>query len=273
MVASDDDKPDCLTYCLQGSKLNLVSWGHEYLRCLSGQIGVQYQNRIEKSESVDDILSLVDQIIPEFINHNEEAEAVDLLMEVERLSKLEVFCNKNNFERVCIYLLSCQAYAADTEEQQQTLHTAFDVYRKFSRFTEALRVAQKMNNMTLIQQVMTECKDPLVLKQMAFMLGRQRNPYTTDDNELTRIISNEKLSEHYKSLGRELNVLEPKHPDQVFKTHLEDKRFNTGAGIDSAKKNLALTYVNAFVNAGFGKDLLITNENNEDWVFKTKEDG
>lgn len=37
---------------------------------------------------------------------------------------------------------------------------------------------------------------------------------------------------------------------------------------------MALTYVNAFVNAAFGKDLLITNnENNEDWVFKTKEDG
>ena len=107
MVASDDDKPDCLTYCLQGSKLNLVSWGHEYLRCLAGQIGTQYQSRIEKSEPVDDILSLVDQIIPEFINHNEEAEAVDLLMEVERLNKLGDFCNKNNYERVCIYLLSC----------------------------------------------------------------------------------------------------------------------------------------------------------------------
>ncbi len=116
MVASDDDKPDCLTYCLQGSKLNLVSWGHEYLRCLAGQIGTQYQSRIEKSEPVDDILSLVDQIIPEFINHNEEAEAVDLLMEVERLNKLGDFCNKNNYERVCNYLLSCQAYAADTEE-------------------------------------------------------------------------------------------------------------------------------------------------------------
>ncbi len=108
---------------------------------------------------------------------------------------------------------------------------------------------------------------------MAFMLGRQRNPYTSDDNEITRIVSNEKLSEHFKSLGRELNVLEPKHPDQIFKTHLEDKRFNFGAEIDSAKKNLAITYVNAFVNAGFGKDLLITNENNEDWIFRTKEDG
>ena len=70
-------------------------------------------------------------------------------------------------------------------------------------------------------------------------------------------------------------MVEPKHPDQIFKTHLEYKRFKFGAaGIDSAKKNLAITYVNAFVNAGFGSDLLIRNtEANEDWVFKTKEDG
>lgn len=120
---------------------------------------------------------------------------------------------------------------------------------------------------------MSECKDSLVLKQMAFMIGRQRNPFKSENDEITRIVSNEKLSEHFKSLGRELNVLEPKHPDQIFKTHLEDKRLNNGAEIDSAKKNLAMTYVNAFVNAGFGKDLLITNENNEDWIFKTKEDG
>jgi 26S proteasome regulatory subunit N1 len=37
---------------------------------------------------------------------------------------------------------------------------------------------------------------------------------------------------------------------------------------------LAITYVNAFVNAGFGTDLLIRNtEANEDWVFKNKDDG
>lgn len=48
---------------------------------------------------------------------------------------------------------------------------------------------------------------------MAFMLGRQRNPYETEDDDVKRIVSNEKLSEHYKQLGRELNVVEPKHPD------------------------------------------------------------
>jgi 26S proteasome regulatory subunit N1 len=45
------------------------------------------------------------------------------------------------------------------------------------------------------------------------MLGRQRNPFETPNEELQRIISNEKLSEHFKSLARDLDVLEPKHPD------------------------------------------------------------
>ena len=35
-----------------------------------------------------------------------------------------------------------------------------------------------------------------------------------------------------------------------------------------------MTYVNAFLNTAFGKDLLILEkESTEDWIFKTKEDG
>jgi len=127
--------------------------------------------------------------------------------------------------------------------------------------------------MDLVREVMSECQDPLTLKQMAFMLGRQRTPYESEDDEITRIVSNEKLSEHFKALARDMDALAPKHPDAIYKTHLEDKRYAM-IDVDSAKKNLAMTYVNAFVNAGYGKDLLITNEElKEDWIFKTKEDG
>jgi len=43
MVASkNEDVFDALKYCLTGTKKDLVSWGHEYLRCLAGQIGSQY---------------------------------------------------------------------------------------------------------------------------------------------------------------------------------------------------------------------------------------
>lgn len=119
MVASEnEDDTEALRYCLLGTRTELVSWGHEYLRCLAGQIGTEYEAKVAKEESVDEINRLVDQIIPEFINHNEEPEAVDLLLEVERLENLKEFTSATNFERVCNYLLSCSDYAADTEEMQ-----------------------------------------------------------------------------------------------------------------------------------------------------------
>lgn len=83
MVASDHEKPDALKYALLGTRQKLVQWGHEYLRCLAGQIGREYEVCIEKEQSTADLLILTKQIIPEFINHNEEGEAVDLMMEVE----------------------------------------------------------------------------------------------------------------------------------------------------------------------------------------------
>ena len=116
MVASAEDSSDMLDYCLKGSMENLKEWGHEYLRSLAGQIGKHYNLRIEKDESTEDLMKLVDIIVPQFINHNEEPEAVDLMMETESLSKLNSFCNDRNYDRVCRYLCSCSQYAADTEE-------------------------------------------------------------------------------------------------------------------------------------------------------------
>ena len=141
VASEEEDSTEALKYCLLGTRRELVSWGHEYLRCLAGQIGQEFETKMEKNEPVDQINQLVDQIIPEFINHNEEPEAVDLLLEVERLSALTSFTNENNFERVCNYLLSCSDYSADTEEMQHTFRTAHDIYRKFKRYPDAMRVA------------------------------------------------------------------------------------------------------------------------------------
>ena len=48
--------------------------------------------------------------------------------------------------------------------------------------------------------------------------------------------------------------MEAKTPEDVYKTHLSgDKRETAAERVDSAKANLAATYVNAFVNAGYGQ--------------------
>lgn len=38
------------------------------------------------------------------MRHNAEADACDLLMEIERLDLLETFVDKDTFPRVCLYL-------------------------------------------------------------------------------------------------------------------------------------------------------------------------
>lgn len=56
-------------------------------------------------------------------------------------------------------------------------------------------------------------------------------------------------------LAKELDVLEPKKPEQVYKS-LED----TKGTVESLNSNLADTYVNAFVNLGCKKDSLMVPE-------------
>ena len=107
MVASDEGSNESLIYCLEGTKRNLIDWGHEYLRQIAGEIGQLYNKRVEAQTEFDDLMFLVDIIIPYFMKNHEEPEAVDLLMEVESLERVLNFTNDSNFERVCNYLLSC----------------------------------------------------------------------------------------------------------------------------------------------------------------------
>lgn len=64
---------------------------------------------------------------------------------------------------------------------------------------------------------------------------------------------------------------------QVYKSHLTEGRAPSGPAVDSARQNLASTFVNAFVNAGFGQDKLMTivpdgesSTENVHWIFKNK---
>jgi 26S proteasome regulatory subunit N1 len=78
--------------------------------------------------------------------------------------------------------------------------------------------------------------------------------------------------------------MEAKTPDDIYKAHLIDSRTPSSANVDSARQNLAATFVNGLVNAGFGADKLMTGTGEEassssapggsgSWLFKNKEHG
>lgn len=58
-----------------------------------------------------------------------EPEAVDLLLEVERIEALEAHADASNAARTCLYLLGCHAYLAEPEDAA-VLRTAFNIYSK-----------------------------------------------------------------------------------------------------------------------------------------------
>jgi 26S proteasome regulatory subunit N1 len=59
-------------------------------------------------------------------------------------------------------------------------------------------------------------------KQLAFLLARQQIYIEVEDAGLADCLNNTHLSEHFISLARELDVLEPKTPEDIYKSHLEN---------------------------------------------------
>lgn len=47
---------------------------------------------------------------------------------------------------------------------------------------------------------------------------------------------------------------------------------SSGSQVDSARMNLASSFVNGFVNAAFGQDKLLTDDGNK-WLYKNKDHG
>eukprot|EP00041_Stephanoeca_diplocostata_P037281 m.1401556 g.1401556 ORF g.1401556 m.1401556 type:complete len:909 (+) comp25008_c0_seq5:69-2795(+) len=266
-MTQEDESRDCLHFRLTGSDKAIDTWGHEYVRHLSGEIAIEFNERITANPPVktDDILALTERIVPYYMQHNAEADACDLTMEVDRLELLVQYVDKKASQRVCLYLLSCVPFVPEPQDSNLK-KVCLDIFLKFDNYPQAMQMALKLNNMDLIQSTFVNCTDKSIRRQLAFMLARQQIVFDLtevlpdedyDEVEvLTQIMSNMKLNESFLALARELDIMEPKTPEDVYKTHLESSG-RSAPSIDSARANLASTYVNAFVNAGFGQDKLV----------------
>eukprot|EP01094_Clydonella_sp_ATCC50884_P026432 TRINITY_DN7244_c0_g1_i1.p1 TRINITY_DN7244_c0_g1~~TRINITY_DN7244_c0_g1_i1.p1 ORF type:complete len:871 (-),score=390.59 TRINITY_DN7244_c0_g1_i1:48-2660(-) len=273
MTMSEAGTCDTLRFKLRGHIDSLEPWGHEYVRALSGELAVEFAARSERSEAVDELLPLIENVLSFNMKHNAEPEACDLLLEVEKLELLPAFVDKANCERVCLYLIASAAYAPETEDVA-ILRCVMDIYKAQGMTTQALVMAMKLGDIDAVSAIYTAAEGE-ERKQLALMLGRHHMfAVEEDDDDLLNMIGNTQLSEHFLSLARDLDVMEPKHPDDIYKTHLLDSRYasNLAQHVDSAKQNLASSFVSAFVNAGFLEDKLL-NDEKRTWVFKNKDEG
>ena len=91
--------------------------------------------------------------------------------------------------------------------------------------------------------------------------------------DVLECLGNAKLSTHFRAFGKAVGVEEPRSVEDIYKAHLEQSS-RAAQTADSARHNLASTFVNAFVNAGFGNDkLMVGIPEGESWIYKNKEHG
>ncbi len=65
----------------------------------------EYNELVDTEKPKDYILKLALELVPFCLKHNAEADACDLLLELEQVSRLTEFVDKDNYERVCLYIL------------------------------------------------------------------------------------------------------------------------------------------------------------------------
>ena len=268
-----------LSYVLSGTRKDITSWGIEYVRSLCSDIGQEYNNRLDKGEPTKELLDLVNIFAPYLIKQHCESDAIDLLIEVESIDEIKNYINEHNYKKICLYLLSISNYSADTDEYRSTLELVYNIYfEKFHQYIDAMRVAIKIGNPIYIKQTFLKCEDPIIKKQLAFILSSEgifldeEDTSQKMDNDTLEIMRNYKQSDYFRILAKTLELLEPKHPEDVFKSHLEDKKVQNSKKIESSKINMAYSIASAFINAGFGTEVLLSKKDS-DWIYKNKEQG
>jgi 26S proteasome regulatory subunit N1 len=239
-------------------------WGHEYVRHLASELGEEYrvrelgeeeevlpekpveteseakpeekkpeekkpQPKLEPIGTMEELKALALECAQFLLQHNAEPDAVDLLEELEIVDQIVGLVDENTYGRVCQYMIACVPLLPQPDDVT-FLRTAHDIYVKFSKFPESLSVAIRLNDRDLIKHDFHASANPVMQRQLAFILARSQVPkewvYSDESEEipedLLECLSNAKLSQHFRDFGKELGVLEPKSLEDVYKSHLEN---------------------------------------------------
>lgn len=109
MTYSDTGKRETLSFRLiSGSTEAPGLWGHEYVRHLAAELGDEYNARIgdeTQAHSEEQLRTLALELVAFFLGHNAEADAVDLLLELEMIASIEGAVDEKTYGRVCQYMV------------------------------------------------------------------------------------------------------------------------------------------------------------------------
>jgi 26S proteasome regulatory subunit N1 len=285
MAYGQENQQDALYYKAQADLLRrenalpvqeISFWGHEYVRHISMELmaemyaaasseaamDVEDGSKLRRPSLVPSIIRvLAVECLPFFLQHNAEPDAADLALELELLDDLGALIDRDNYERVALYLSQFLSYEADADIRALLLKFLMDLYERVGDHGKAFTMALRRRDMTKVWSLFSAV-DTLKRRQFAFLLSRcgihslpEDFPFGAEQELLERILSNSWLGETFQYLATtEFKVGEPKVPEDVYKSHLLPQR-----AFPNATESLTLfsdALVNGLLNAGHQNEKL-----------------
>jgi 26S proteasome regulatory subunit N1 len=130
MIFGEKGARTSLYYLLKGTNKDFTEWGHEYVSNLASDLGSEYEIRMENNEPYDELLAIVDKIVPYFVVNNAEHDAIDLLLIVDKSEDIKGYVTEQNFSKVYMYLSGVCGYSSDQDELVKILTIMYDLSLK-----------------------------------------------------------------------------------------------------------------------------------------------
>ena len=122
MTYSDSGRRDTLHYRIMSESTEAPGlWGHEYVRHLASELGEEYNKYVEslgaeeqvnghdekddRRYTVEQLRALAMELVDFCLKHNAEADAVDLLLELECVEEMVGRVDDKTWPRVCQYMV------------------------------------------------------------------------------------------------------------------------------------------------------------------------
>lgn len=245
-----------LEHKLKGTTDDLAQWGHEYLRFLAGAIAEEWRERASNSEPTDHLSGFVDQIVAYMLSHQDEATAIDLLMEIDDVARILPHVETANYKRIASYVAAISRYLTRPSDSE-ALGTVYDIYKKIQAYPDAALVALALNDRERIEELFRECTSKPERLQMALSCARQKFFLELDDEEdelLQDANGNMRLSQLYRHTAQELDSMAPKTLEEVFKMSTDEK-----SAPKDLQNNLVSAFVSGLANCGYGTDKFLSD--------------
>ena len=122
---------------------------------LAAEIEEDYQARTDEPPNSkftpEELLELAHTLVPFLLSHNGEADAVDLLLELESIHSIMPFVADNTYARVCLYMMSCVNLLVPPDDRE-FLKCARDIYRKHERYSQAMVCSLRLGDQEMIKE-------------------------------------------------------------------------------------------------------------------------